>query len=190
MREDVIEKLFSLFTSPDRAEGISGDLIEEREQRGWLWYWLQAVGTTLALWRGAAADGPLRVLGLTLIGCALLAVPAFGGAAAVLLFPRVTGSPASWIALTCFWWGGALWTGASLVSVAPRSGMAACATLAVAGEALLIVLAVMALRADVWSSASLLFYAAGLAAMLLLVGAALARRRLILASTPPVQGHQ
>jgi hypothetical protein len=44
----------------------------------------------------------------------------------------------SWIALSFFWWGGALWTGASLVSFAPHSGMAACATLAAIAVAVLI----------------------------------------------------
>ena len=132
------ERLLSLFTSPDCAAAIAGDLTEERRHRGSIWFWLHVLGTMLALWRSALADAPLMVLVLAVTGCSLLAGPALGGVAAVNLFPHWSGSPVSWIALSFFWWGGALWTGASLVSIAPRRGMAACATLAVAGEALLI----------------------------------------------------
>jgi hypothetical protein len=164
MRDNAVERLFSLFASSDRAEAIAGDLAEEREQHGWIWFWLHVVRITLALWRSAAADAPLQLLALTLTGCALLSAPAFGGAAAVGLFPQLMGTPVSWIALSFFWWGGALWTGASLVAIAPRRGMVACATLAGAGESLLIVFGVTALRADQWSSAFLLFYVIGLMA--------------------------
>lgn len=197
MRDDVIEKLFSLFTSADRAEAIAGDLTEEREHRGWAWFSLHVVAITIALWRSAATDAPLRVLALTLAGCALLAAPAFAGAAVVGLFPQLMGSPVSWIALSFFWWVGALWTGATLVVIAPQRGMAACATLAVAGEALLIALGVTALRANAWSSTLLLGYAIGLAgAGPLLVGGAIARRRmmpilcLVLAAATPASAQQ
>jgi hypothetical protein len=180
MRDNAVERLFSLFASADRAEAIAGDLAEEREQHGWIWFWLHVVRITLALWRTAAMDAPLQVLALTLTGCALLAAPIFAGAAAVGLFPQLIGSPVTWIALSFFWWGGALWTGASLVAIAPRRGMVACATLAVAGEALLIVLGGTAWRADQWSSVFLIFYATGLvAAVPLLAGGAVAQRRLI-----------
>ena len=62
MRDRVVERLFSLFTSSDRAEAIAGDLAEERDRRGSAWFWLHAAGVMLALWRRAAADAPLRVL--------------------------------------------------------------------------------------------------------------------------------
>ena len=35
MRENVVEELFSVFASSDRAEALAGDLAEERQQRGW-----------------------------------------------------------------------------------------------------------------------------------------------------------
>jgi hypothetical protein len=179
MRDRVAEGLFSLFTSSDRAEAIAGDLAQEREQHGWIWFWLHVARTTLALWRSAVTDAPLVVLLMAVAGCALFAAPAIGGAAAVNLFPHSIGSPVSWIALSLFWWGGALWTGASLVVIAPQRGMAACATLAVAGEALLIGLGVTAWRGPLETD-FVLFYTTGLlVAAPLLVGGAIARRRLI-----------
>ena len=126
MRDNAVERLFSLFTSSDHAVAIAGDLAEEREQRGWLWFWLHVVRVTFALCRNAAAEAPLRVLVLTLAGGALFTAPAVAGVAAVYLFPAPANS-VSWIALSFFWWGGALWTGASLVMIAPRRGMPACA---------------------------------------------------------------
>jgi hypothetical protein len=180
MPDNVCEGLFSLFTSSDRAEAIAGDLMEEREQRGWIWFWLHVVRTALTLWRNAATEAPLQVLALATAGCALLTAPAFGGAAAVRLVPQLTGSPVSWIAVTMSWWGGALWIGASLVAIAPRRGMAACATLAVAGEALLIALGAGLFRHELQNAEFVLFYAIALAtAAPLLLGGAIARRRMI-----------
>ena len=72
MRDNAVERLFSLFTSSDRAVAIAGDLAEEREQRGWIWFWLHVVRVTFALWRSAATEAPLRVLALVLAGCGAL----------------------------------------------------------------------------------------------------------------------
>jgi hypothetical protein len=179
MRDNTVERLFSLFTSPDRAVAIAGDLSEERKQRGWIWFWLHVVSVTLALWRSSTTEAPLRVLALVLAGLALLAAPAFGGVAVVLLFPQWMDSPAGWIALPFFWWGGAFWTGVSLVAFAPRRGMAACAMLAVGGEALLIGFCGPTVWSDPSNTSFALFCMTGLiAAMPLLTGAAVARRRL------------
>lgn len=186
MRDNVSEGLFSLFTSSDRAEAIAGDLMEEREKHGSAWYWLHVAGTMLALWRSAVMDGPLRVILLAVAGCALLTAPAFGGAAAVRLFPRWAGSPVSWIALSCFWWGGALWIGAALVALAPRRGMAACATLAVTSEVLLIGVG-MAVWRDLSSTDLLLFYTGLLVPAALLVGGAIARRRTLACGVPALE---
>jgi hypothetical protein len=188
MRDSVSEGLFSLFTSSDRAEAIAGDLMEEREKHGWIWFWLHVVRIALTLWRNAATEAPLRVLALATAGCALFIAPAFGGAAAVRLFPQLMGPQVSWIALSFFWWGGALWIGASLVSIAPRLGMAACATLAVAGEALLIAFGVSVLWHDLQNAEFGLFYAIGLAtAAPLLLGGAIARRRMIACGIPTLE---
>ena len=184
MRDNAIEGLLSLFTSSDRAEAIAGDLAQEREQQGWIWFWLHVARTTLALWRNAVTDAPVAVLLIAAGGCALFAAPLIGGVAAVNLFPYLIGSTASWIALSLFWWGGALWTGASLVVTAPQRGMAACATLALAGEALLIGLGVAVLH-DPLETNFLRFYAIGLiVAVPLLIGGAIAHLRLIIRRTP------
>ena len=181
MHDNVVDRLFSLFTSSDRAVAIAGDLAEERGERGWIWFWLHVVRTTLALWRGALTDAPLVVLLVAAAGSALWAAPAAGGVAAVYLFPHAIGSPVGWIALSLCWWGGALWTGALLVVIAPQRGMAACATLAVAVEALLIGWGVTAVDAarPVETDFLLFYTTALLAAAPLLAGGAIARRRLI-----------
>ena len=137
MRDDAVERLFSLLTSADRAEAMAGDLAEEREQRGWTWFWLHVVRVTFALWRsavvgGAAASACARCWQVRAVDRASIRRSRGG-----LLFPHSMDSPVGWIALSFFWWGGALWTGASLVAIAPQRGMAACAMLAVVGGLLI-----------------------------------------------------
>jgi hypothetical protein len=187
MRDHVSEGLFSLFASSDRAEAMAGDLMEERQTHGSAWFCLHVAGTMLALWRSAVMDGPLRVIALAAAGCALLAAPAFGGAAAVGLFPQLMGSLVTWIPLSVFWWGGAFWVGASLVAIAPHRGVAACATLAAAGQALLIGVG-MAVWSGPLNNVFLVFYTTGLIVpMLLLTGAATARRRTIACGIPALE---
>lgn len=180
MCDNAVERLFSLFTSPDRAIAITGDLAEEREQRGWIWFWLQVASVTLALWHSAVTEAPLRMLALVLAGLALLTVPAFGGVAAVFLVPQLIDSPLGWIGLPLFWWGGAFWTGVSLAALAPHRGMAACAMLAVGGVALLIGFGGPAVWRDPSNTDFVLFCTTGLvAAIPLLTGAAVARQQLV-----------
>jgi hypothetical protein len=188
MRDSVSEELFSLFTSSDRAEAIAGDLTEERQKLGWIWFWLHVVRITLALWREAVIEAPLQVLALATMACALFIGPGFGGAAAVRLFPQWISPPASWIALSFFWWGGALWIGASLVAMAPQRGVAACATLAVAGEALLIAFGGGMLSHDL-HNADFIYITALLVPAPLVVGAAIARWRTLACRVPSIEQH-
>jgi non-heme chloroperoxidase len=132
MRDHLIEQLFSLLTSADRAEAIAGDLAEERQHRGWAWFWLHVLGVTIELWRRAVGASPLRVLALTIAGCALLIAPVFGGAAAAFLFPQLI--VARWL----FGSAGAVFTAISLSAIARRVGFAASATLAVVGVLLVL----------------------------------------------------
>lgn len=179
MRDNVSEGLFSLFTSADRAEAMAGDLMEERAKQGSIWFWLHVVRVALALWRNAATESPLLVFALTIAGGLFFIAPAFGGVAAIRLVPQLASSPVSWIALTLCWWGGALWIGTSLVAIAPRRGMAACAMLALAGEALLIALGFGVLWYDLQRGDVVLFYGIGMAtAVPLLLGGAVARLRI------------
>ena len=132
-----LQALLSLFTVPDRAESITGDLTEEREVRGSVWFWFHGFRTIFALFTGALASAPLMALALFALGFVLFVALASAGVAAVFLFPFV-GSGTRWALLSLFWWSAALWTGVSLVTVSPKHGMTACLTLAVAGEALLL----------------------------------------------------
>ena len=75
MRDRIVERLFSLFASSDRAEAMAGDLAEERDHRGSAWFWLHVAGVTLALGRRAASDAPLRALALTVAAAVRLPPP-------------------------------------------------------------------------------------------------------------------
>jgi len=175
---DRAETLLSLFTSRECAAAIAGDLTEEQQGRGPIWFWCQVAGSMVALWRKGVADAPLAVFGLATAGCTLFAGPALGGAAAVGLFPQSIGSAVTWLPMAVIWWGGAVWTGVTLIGISPKRGMAACAMLAVFGEALLIAFALSPLSHGWLSGPLLLFFLTALVVPAPLVaGGAIARRR-------------
>ena len=177
---DRAQRLLGLFTSADCAEALAGDLIEERRGRGVLWFWRHVLGTVLAVSKSAVTDAPWQSLTLVAAGCALFATPAFAGVAAVSLFPQLIGTLVSWIVLSLFWWGGGLWTGASLVTIAQTRGMAACVVLALVGEALLIGFGLLGAWQYAVSARSVAFYTIALVAPApLLAGGAIARSRAI-----------
>jgi len=184
------ELLLSLFTSPDCATAIVGDLTEEAGKHGPNWFWLHVLGTALALWRRNLADAPLRVLALMLTGCVLLVAPTFAGVAAIAFFPPWNFSPVSSIVTSFCWWAGAFWVGASLVNTSPRRGMAACATLAAAGEVLVFAVGGTLLWYGELTPQDILLFVVALAAVVpLLAGAALARRRMIAWGIPALEQH-
>jgi len=177
---DGAQRLLGLFTSADCAEAIAGDLLEERRDRSGLWFWCHVLGTVLAVSRSALAAAPLRTLNLVAAGCALFAIPAFAGVAAVSLFPQLIGTLVSWIVLSVFWWGGGLWTGASLVTVAETRGMAACLALALVGEALVIGFGLIGTWQHAVTVRSVAFYMIALLSPApLLAGGAIARLRAV-----------
>lgn len=57
--------LLTLFTSPEQAQSIEGDLLEEARSRGRFWFWSHLVRTTLALWWTGFSESPLALVGLT-----------------------------------------------------------------------------------------------------------------------------
>jgi hypothetical protein len=174
------EALLSLFTSGDRAESIAGDLSEERDVRGSAWFWFHVFRTTFALFTSALASAPVTVLALGALGFALLVMLALAGMAAVFLFPLI-GHGVRPVLLTLFCWTAALWTGVSLASVAPKHGMTACLTLAIAGEALVLVSPLFFAWTQAPNEWSVLAYASALfAAAPLLAGGAIVRRRMAL----------
>ena len=128
MRDRVVERLFSLFTSSDRAEAIAGDLTEERAKHGSIWFWLHVVRITLALLRRAAARAPLGAL-------ALAVAPLLAATATVSLFPPLIDPPGRWLTASLVWWGTALSSGVLLAAIARRRGKAAGVTLALVGVA-------------------------------------------------------
>lgn len=183
MGSALAEMLLTFFTSADRAAAITGDLIEECERRGRIWFWLHVVRVTFALWRTSTTEAPIHVVGLALVAGAVFAAPALAGVAAVYLFP----GPAtwlSWIALSSLWLGGAFWTGASLVTVSPKRGMAVCALFAVIGAASLMLLGAMVESQELSRTDRMFFTVAMGAALAFPTGAAFARRRRVL--TPPL----
>jgi hypothetical protein len=185
MHTDLAERVLSLFTSVDRASAIVGDLTEARGQRGPVLFWLDVVRLLSALWRGTVMDAPIRVLLLAIAGCVLLLGPGLVGVAAVALFPAAIASPVSWLALSFCWSAGAMWTGTSLIGISPSRGMAACVTLAMVGETLVIALLTRMPGPDLPFLQLAIVHATSLAMpALLLVGGAIARRRTILRSIP------
>jgi hypothetical protein len=60
--------LLTLFTSPERAVSIQGDLMEEAQGRGRVWFWSQVVRTAGALYSKGFARSPLAILGLAVSG--------------------------------------------------------------------------------------------------------------------------
>jgi pimeloyl-ACP methyl ester carboxylesterase len=185
MRDNSVERLFALFTSPERATAMAGDLAEERSQHGTTWYWLHVLTVTLALWRNASTEAPLRVLALMTLGLVLLTAPVLAGTAAIFILPGLYGSPINLVPLSLFWWGGALWVGASLATMAQQRGMAACAMLAVAGAGLLLALGAASEPTDFLSPRGYPNFTAALGATVaLLAGGSLARRRTIAVVVP------
>jgi pimeloyl-ACP methyl ester carboxylesterase len=130
MRDRVVERLFSMFTSSDCAEAMAGDLVEDQAGHGPVWYWFQVVRITLALLARAAAHAPLAAL-------ALAVAPLLAGTAMVSLFPPLINPPGRWLAASLVWWGTALSSAALLAVIARRTGKTAGVTLALTGVAVL-----------------------------------------------------
>lgn len=63
--------MLSLFTTRQRASAIEGDLIEEGEHRGSIWFVVHVIGTTLALLLESLRQAPLRIGTLTMAGIGL-----------------------------------------------------------------------------------------------------------------------
>lgn len=134
MREfKLAERLLLLFTSPDSAAGIVGDLSEERGQRGTLWFWRQSLGTMLSLCRGVLLESPVVLALLVIAGYVLLQALTWGGLYGALYLFKVV-EPAYYgpkefmsLGIPLLTWPGGLLIGMAFVAVAQRRGMVACA---------------------------------------------------------------
>jgi hypothetical protein len=174
------ERLLSLFTSPDSAAGIVGDLSEEQGQRGSMWIWRQILGTVLSLCRGAFFESPVVVMLLVVAGFVLLQAISLGVPLAELYLLNVL-QPTYGLEIFIFLaspllgWPGKLLIGMALVAVAQRRGMVACAMLAA-----LIVMLSVAFVVLVANTAPFLWLIKNLGtSVLLLLGGAMIRRRQI-----------
>ena len=170
--------LLTLFTSPERAESIQGDLMEEAQIRGRGWFWSQVIRTTGALcWKGFARS-PLAILRSTLLGGVawfVVTLVLIAGEIAVEFVSRSLGFPINlrlvWIILL-----GALLTGIILGRAAPVRGMHAFVGLAFASVPVLALL----FNFNAIPPAGLADFrltALALSEALLLLGSALSRRR-------------
>jgi hypothetical protein len=125
------ERLLSLFTSPDSAAGIVGDLSEERGPRGSIWFWRQVLGTMLSLCRGVLFESPLIVVPLVIAGYVLLqAIPLGGFYGALYLFkvfgPLYGSKVFMFLEFLLLIWPSGLLVGMAFVALAQRGGMVAC----------------------------------------------------------------
>jgi hypothetical protein len=62
------EAMLVLFTSPDRASSTIGDLAEQAQSHGRVWFWLQVLRTTAALFWRDLFEAPLRISALLVVG--------------------------------------------------------------------------------------------------------------------------
>jgi hypothetical protein len=172
--------LLTLFTSPERAGSIQGDLLEEAQIRGRGWFWSQVIRTTGALcWKGFARS-PLAILGLTLSGGVawfVMTLVMVAGATAVEFVSRSLGVPIN-IRFVSVFLLGTLLTGVILGRAAPVRGMYASVGLAFASVPVLALL----FNFNTIPPAGLADFrltALVLSEALLLLGSALSRRRAV-----------
>jgi hypothetical protein len=174
------ERLLSLFTSPDSAAGIVGDLSEERGQRGSVWFWRQVLGTVLSLVRGALVESPVNMLLLVLLGFAVSLVLSVGTTSVVIHVSGLGPTSSLGIFLVLIRWSAALIVGATLVAAAPRLGMAACVLLT--GIRMLLWLAgtlyLFSIAPDIiWPGRVFSIFSGLVSQVLLLLGGAMIRQR-------------
>ena len=170
--------LLILFTSPERAVSIQGDLIEEGQTRGRVWFWSQIIRTTGALCWKRIARSPLAILGLTLSGGAVWFLSTgilVVGVAVIEFVLHSLGVPVNirflWVFLL-----GALSTGIILGQAAPVRGMHASVVLAVVSVPVLVLILFSPQPSA--GIADVRWRVLVLAVVLQLVGCALSRRRM------------
>lgn len=118
--------LLSLFTTPENAAAIEGDLLEQARIRGRWWFWAHLLHTSFALFMQSLLREPLPVFLLSFGVYELMAKVHFY---AILPFRRYLqysldfpatvlafGTRAVWLLFAC-------WVGAALVRFLPRFGI-------------------------------------------------------------------
>ena len=88
----IAESVLTLFTTPDRASSITGELTEEARSRGRLWFWSHVIRTALSLFWRDLASAPARIAGLVALGlCMFVGLFFLSGFGLDLLFDRLLG---------------------------------------------------------------------------------------------------
>ena len=164
--------LLTLFTSPERAVSIQGDLTEEAGTRGRIWFWSQVIRTVGALWWNGFTQSPFAILGLTLSGGATWLLITLVLVAVQFVFSSL-GAPLPISGRSVLLLGGLL-TGIILGRAAPVRGMYASVALAFASVPALGVILFPIPYGGIGDLRPLFL---ALAVALLLVGSALSRRR-------------
>lgn len=172
--------LLSLFASPDRAQSIEGDLLEEARTRGRLWFWANVLRTTAALWTKAFRDSTLELLGLT-VACGGLwlgmLVLGFVARAGVEAAAESLGMPLSMRALVPFviatFLAGIVW-----MRLAPLRGMYASMAVVVATFPVVTAMYVTGRPIEGIEDVMIQLAAGALTVAPLLIGSALSRRRI------------
>jgi hypothetical protein len=163
---------------------MTGDFVEARGQRGAAWVWWQVLSTAMALCGRALTTAPLASVGIAALGGLQFGSLAFAGFAPVAMFPVLLGSKVSWFWLAAAWWGGAFFTGFTLVSLSPARGAAASVLLALKGEAFLLLLRLTVLDGGILLVPGVVFWSiATFTAVPLLAGVTSARGRILAAHT-------
>ena len=86
------ESVLTLFTTPDRALSITGDLAEEARSRGPFWFWAHVVRTTMSLFWRDFATAPARMAVLGTLGLLMfVGLTALGVLNDEFLFNRLFG---------------------------------------------------------------------------------------------------
>jgi hypothetical protein len=128
MRRAVLQHAFlSLFTSPDRASSIVGDLTAESGTHGRLWHARQLIGIAAALWFRSICSAPARSLVLALVALAIwiACYAAFLFVSGLPWYPwHRVGEPEFWIRVAVFHVGANLAAGVLVGSLSFRGANA------------------------------------------------------------------
>lgn len=157
--------LLTLFTSPEHAQSIEGDLLEEARSRGRIWFWSHIVRTTSALWWKGFNESPFALFGLT-VACGTVWF-------LMLFWGEVDDSPGLVVV-------GPILAGLVCVRVAPVRGIhAAIGVAAIAGAAVAVIFTLSVLSVEAVATLKPAIWEAVVAVGTLLLGSVVARRQVV-----------
>ena len=126
-RHFVAHFLISLFTTNQRAEPITGDLVELAETRGQGWFWLQTVQTVSSLFWLRLSAAPFTVIAIVALGLGLdSAIELQYWRFVVEPFELSPQQPPGWLLYYAMLATSSAAIGFLLVLISPRLGLCAC----------------------------------------------------------------